>query len=129
MSYCVIKLITGSTLPYLYKTGYDRFLQLIIHYPIRRSIIWAVEIMLHTPADKLFTPRLSFFSLLGWSETESTITAAITGLLYQPRKMMDDECGAIGAVLGRGNRSTRRKPTPVPLCPPQIPDYLTRSRT
>jgi hypothetical protein len=23
--------------------------------------------------------------------------------------------------IGRGNRSTRRKPAPAPLCPPQIP--------
>jgi hypothetical protein len=30
----------------------------------------------------------------------------------------DDECGATGGMLGRGNRSTRRKPAPVPLCPP-----------
>jgi hypothetical protein len=26
-----------------------------------------------------------------------------------------------GMMIGRGNRSTRRKPAPVPLCPPQIP--------
>jgi hypothetical protein len=31
--------------------------------------------------------------------------------------------------IGRGNRSTRRKPAPVPLCPPQIPHDLTRART
>jgi hypothetical protein len=31
----------------------------------------------------------------------------------------DDE--EIGGIIDRGNRSTRRKPTPVPLCPPQIP--------
>jgi hypothetical protein len=24
-------------------------------------------------------------------------------------------------MIGRGNRSTRRKPAPVPLCPPQTP--------
>jgi hypothetical protein len=30
---------------------------------------------------------------------------------------------------GRGNRSTRRKPAPVPLCPPQNPHAaLTRTR-
>jgi hypothetical protein len=29
--------------------------------------------------------------------------------------MIDDECGAIGGLrIGRGNRSTRRKPVPVP---------------
>jgi hypothetical protein len=31
--------------------------------------------------------------------------------------------------IGRGNRSTRRKPAPVPLCPPQIPHDLTRPGT
>jgi hypothetical protein len=34
------------------------------------------------------------------------------GLLYQLR-MIDDECGAVGGLrIGRGNRSTRRKPAP-----------------
>jgi hypothetical protein len=33
-----------------------------------------------------------------------------------------------GMMIGRGNRSTRRKPTPVPLCPPQIP-HASRTRT
>jgi hypothetical protein len=38
----------------------------------------------------------------------------------------DDECGAVGGMrIGRGNHSTRRKPAPVPLCPPQIPRDLT----
>jgi hypothetical protein len=42
---------------------------------------------------------------------------------------MDDnnECGAVGGMLGRGNLSIRRKATPVPLCPPQIPYDLTCS--
>jgi hypothetical protein len=26
--------------------------------------------------------------------------------------------GEIGGMIGRGNRNTRRKPAPVPLCPP-----------
>jgi hypothetical protein len=43
--------------------------------------------------------------------------------------MNDDECGAIGVMLGRVNRSTRSKPTPVPLCQPQIPHDLTRARS
>jgi hypothetical protein len=38
--------------------------------------------------------------------------------------------GAIGGMkIGRGNQSTRRKPTPAPLCPPQIPHDQTRART
>jgi hypothetical protein len=57
----------------------------------------------------------------GCSGTESTITEATTGILYQPRMIMDeDECRAIGGMLGRGNRNTRGKPAPAPLCPPQI---------
>jgi hypothetical protein len=45
--------------------------------------------------------------------------------------MIDDgNCGAIGRMMiGRGNRSTQRKPSPVPLCPPQIPYDHTRDRT
>jgi hypothetical protein len=54
-------------------------------------------------------------------------TSATVGL-YQPRMIGDD--GAIGGMrIGRGNRSTRRKPAPVPLCPPQIPHGLTWDRT
>jgi hypothetical protein len=31
----------------------------------------------------------------------------------------DDDCGAIGGMkIGRGNRRTRKKPAPAPLCPP-----------
>jgi hypothetical protein len=41
----------------------------------------------------------------------------------------DDGCGAVGGMSGRGNRSTRRKPAPVPLCPPQIPHELNLART
>jgi hypothetical protein len=41
----------------------------------------------------------------------------------------DDDYGAVGGMrVGRGNRSTRRKPAPVPLWPPQIPHDLTWDR-
>jgi hypothetical protein len=41
-----------------------------------------------------------------------------------------DECGAVGGMrIGRGNRSTRRKPATVPLCPSQILRHLTWART
>jgi hypothetical protein len=36
--------------------------------------------------------------------------------------------GEIGGMIGRGNRSTRRKPAPVPFGPPQTP-YAARTRT
>jgi hypothetical protein len=45
--------------------------------------------------------------------------------------MIDDgDCGEIGGMkIGRGNRSTRRKPAAAPLCLPQIPHDQTRART
>jgi hypothetical protein len=58
-------------------------------------------------------------------------TSATVGLLYQPQMINDDDYGAIGGMrIGRGNRSTRRKPAPVPLCPPQIPhDLVQRAKS
>jgi hypothetical protein len=37
----------------------------------------------------------------------------------------DGEFG--GMMIGKENRSTRRKPAPVPLCAPQIPHDMTES--
>jgi hypothetical protein len=51
------------------------------------------------------------------------------GLLHQPRMMDNDERGAISVMLGKRNRSALRKPGPVPLCPPQIPDKLIWATT
>jgi hypothetical protein len=36
--------------------------------------------------------------------------------------------GKFGGMIGKGNRSTRRKPAPVPVCPPQTP-HAARTRT
>jgi hypothetical protein len=71
-----------------------------------------------------------FFFLGGVRLTLSPLgTSATVGLLYQPR-MIDDDYEAVGGMrIGRGNRSTRRKPAPVPLFPPQIPHDLTWDRT
>jgi hypothetical protein len=40
----------------------------------------------------------------------------------------DYDDGGTSGMIGRGNRSTRRKPSPVPLCPPQTP-HADRTRT
>jgi hypothetical protein len=40
----------------------------------------------------------------------------------------DYDDGEIGGMIGRGNRSTRRKPAPMPLCPLQTP-RAARTRT
>jgi hypothetical protein len=57
---------------------------------------------------------------LGTSATEWPIVPA-------PGDYDDGEIGRI--KIGRGNRSTRRKPAPAPLCPPQIPLDQTRAPT
>jgi hypothetical protein len=57
---------------------------------------------------------------LGTSATEWPIVSA-------PGDYDDGESG--GMKIGRGNRSTRRKPAPAPLCPPQILLDQTRART
>jgi hypothetical protein len=44
-------------------------------------------------------------------------------LVPAPGDYEDGEFG--GMMIGGGNRSIRRKPAPVPLCPPQIPYDLT----
>jgi hypothetical protein len=68
--------------------------------------------------------RITFFLML------VPCTAATSDLLYQPQKIGEGECGAICAMkIGRGNRRTRRKPAPAPLCPPQIPFDQTGVRT
>jgi hypothetical protein len=41
----------------------------------------------------------------------------------------DYDDGEIGGMIGRGNRSTWRKPAPVPVCPQQTPhDAWTRTQ-
>jgi hypothetical protein len=47
-------------------------------------------------------------------------------ILPAPSDYDDGEIG--GMIIGRGNRNTRRKPTPVPLCRTQIP-HAARTRT
>jgi hypothetical protein len=51
-------------------------------------------------------------SPLGTAATNRPIVPA-------PGDYDDGEIG--GMMIGRRNRSTRRKPAPVPLCPPQTP--------
>jgi hypothetical protein len=79
-----------------------------------------------------YSPRFDSRGLvsLGGVRLSPLGTSATVGLLYQPRMIDDDYYGAVGGMrIGRGNRSTRRKPAPVPLCPPQIPHELTWDRT
>jgi hypothetical protein len=72
----------------------------------------------------LFFLEFPIIFLVSWGgvRLSPTDTSATTGLLYQPRMIDDAECGTVGGIrIGRGNRSTRRKAAPVPLCSSQIP--------
>jgi hypothetical protein len=53
-------------------------------------------------------------------------TAATMRPIVSAKDDYDD--GEIGEMIGRGNRSTRRKPAPVPLCPLLTP-HAARMRT
>jgi hypothetical protein len=80
----------------------------------------------HIPESKYI---IFLYYYYWWGGTKSLGTAATTGLLYKPQMIDEDDCGAIGRMkIGRGNRSTRRKPAPAPLSPPQIAHDQTRAR-
>jgi hypothetical protein len=79
------------------------------------------ELRLSSRCHALFV----FLVSLGGVRLSPLGTSATVDLLYRPR-MIDNDYGAVGGMrIGRGNRSTRRKPAPVPLRPPQIPHDLT----
>jgi hypothetical protein len=64
---------------------------------------------------------LLLFFLLSWGGVRLSPfdMSATDWPMYQPLMTYDGECGTVGGTrIGRGNRSTRRKPTRVPLCPP-----------
>jgi hypothetical protein len=59
----------------------------------------------------------------------SPLGTAATDWLIVPALGNYDNGEFGGMKIGRGSRSTRRKPAPAPLCPPQIPLDRTRAAT
>jgi hypothetical protein len=52
------------------------------------------------------------------------MTLSVSGL-YDVDDRIINEYGAVSGIrIGKGNRSTQRKPAPLPLCPPQNPHNL-----
>jgi hypothetical protein len=87
--------------------------------------------MVEDKAVLMYLKILLFFSFIILSRVRLSPlgTAATTGLLYHTQMIDDGDCGAInGMKIGRETRSTRRKPAPVPIYPPQIPRDLTRAQ-
>jgi hypothetical protein len=61
----------------------------------------------------------------GWNQGPLNTVATYWPIVSAPG---DYDNGEIGGMIGRGNRRTRRKPAPVPLCPPQTP-HAAHTRT
>jgi hypothetical protein len=72
-----------------------------------------------------FTSFSLFIITWGGVGLSHLVCRPIFGLLYQPRKINDDDCVIVGWMrIGRGNSSTRRKSAPLPLYPRQVPHDL-----
>jgi hypothetical protein len=96
------------------------------------SLVCVIISAVRYPFVSMVTCRLNFFflSFSGWGETESTLYVGHCFPIVPARMIDDDDYGAVGEMrIGRGNRSTQRKPAPVLICPPQIPHDLTWDRT
>jgi hypothetical protein len=61
----------------------------------------------------------------GWDQGPLYTAATKWSIVPAPG---DYDNGEIGGMIGRGNRSTRRKPAQMPPCPPQTP-HAARTRT
>jgi hypothetical protein len=82
-----------------------------------------------TPAFQILASRFFFIRLVGGGVQLGPLgtSATVWPVVHAPGFYDDGEFGEM--KIGRGNRSTRRKPAPAPLCPPQIPLDQTRVRT
>jgi hypothetical protein len=78
-----------------------------------------------------FIVRLVSLSFLRWGGVRlSPLGTSATNWLIVPAPDDRDECGAVGGMrIDRRNRSTPRKPVPMPLSLPKTPHYLTWART
>jgi hypothetical protein len=86
------------------------------------------EFSLPIVGSEVLTAVLFLICIVGGGvQTGSTGTSAT----YWPIVPAPGDCedGEFGGMNGRGSRSTRRKPAPAPLCPPQIPLDESRAWT
>jgi hypothetical protein len=75
--------------------------------PLSASSLRCTSVVAHRRNN---TGYLFFISLKGWDWVH-LVLRQLFGLLYQ--LLMTDDCRATGGMrIGRGNRSTRRKPCP-----------------
>jgi hypothetical protein len=79
----------------------------------------------------VYMPQPFFFNSHSWGWSPNWVHSArrpLIGLMYMPRVIVRME-NLLKLRLAGGNGSTRRKPAPAPLCPPQILLDQTRART
>jgi hypothetical protein len=115
----VYKKIVKNIEPLFYFTEQQSIIMVIFFFATKQSFV-----------HNLTNYRPIIFFIISGVGLSPLGTAATSGLLYKPQMVDEGDCGAIGGMkIGRGNRSTRRKPAPAPLCPPQIPHDQTRART
>jgi hypothetical protein len=74
------------------------------------------------------TVSIFLISMVGGGVQLAPLGTAATNWPIVPAPGDYDEGEIGGMMIGRGNRSTWRKPAPVPLCPPRTP-HAARTRT
>jgi hypothetical protein len=89
--------------------------------------IYTAVLSISAGRNNKLTNSVFFFSFVWGGVQLGPLGAAATNRPIVPAPG-DYEDGEIGGMIGRGNRSTRRKPAPVPLCLPQTP-HTARTRT
>jgi hypothetical protein len=91
--------------------------------PGRTSVAIACVTAEHVPNASVF-----FIEIVGGGVQLGPLGTAATHrpIVPTPHNYNDGEIA--GMLIGRGNRSTQRKPAPVLLCPPQTP-HAARTRT
>jgi hypothetical protein len=77
-------------------------------------------LFLHT---SIYIDSRSHFFLIFIGGVEPKLGPLGKSAIYWPIVPAPGDCedGEFGGMNGRGNRITRRKPAPAPLCPPEMP--------
>jgi hypothetical protein len=88
------------------------------------SIQPLIEMSTRNPPGDKERPTRKTDNLTAICEPRRLTTLRASTACYQLRMIDEGGCGAAGGVrIGRGNLSTRRKPTPVPLCSQHNPTW------
>jgi hypothetical protein len=112
-----------------HKQHYIHIIVVLALCPVLKYIIYNKCSGLMFSRDRITYYLLYIAVILFLDSWDDVRLYPLSSLLSQSR-MIDDEYGAVGGMrIGKGNRSTWRKPAPVILCQPQIPHDLTWAQT